>query len=143
MAATGNEVARLEQLKGIYPQVVSIGRGSTDITLGNGRTVSFSCANGGGYNTHLLVRVMYNSFELLQAVADSINLLIRVVSDSSMKPFETKMLSGQGVGTGGEGKIYIIANNSLDALDISTENSFNFRISGNSIAFVAATIYVD
>lgn len=137
MAATGNEVARLEQLKGVFPQVVSlVGGRDASITLGNGRTVSFSSVGGGGANVHLLVRVMYNSFELLQGVTDGINVLIRVQSSVPMKTFRTKTLGGD------TGKVYIIASDNLNALNINTGVSFNFRISDDFVAFVGALIYV-
>lgn len=137
MAATGNEVARLEQLKGIFPQVVSfVGGKGAGITLGNGRKVTFSCAGGGDASVHLLVRVMYNSFELLQGVTNGVNELIKVQSSMPMKTFRTKTLGGD------TGKVYIIANDNLDALSINTDVSFNFRISNNFVAFVGALIYV-
>ena len=137
MAATGNEAVRLEQLKGIFPQVVSlIGGKGASITLGNGRSVSFSCVGGGDDNVHLLVRAMYNSFELLQGVTNGINVLIKVQSPVPMKTFRTKMLGGD------TGKVYIISNDNLDALSINTGVSFNFRMSNNFVAFVGALIYV-
>lgn len=137
MAATGNEVARLEQLKGIFPQVVSLvdGRGA-GITLGNGRKVTFSNVGGGYDSVHLLVRVMYNSFELLQGVTNGVNVLIKVQSPVPMKTFRTKTLGGD------TGKVYIIASDNLDALSINTGVSFNFIISNNFVAFVGALIYV-
>lgn len=137
MAATGNEVARLEQLKGIFPQVVSfVGARGADITLGNGRKVTFSCAGGGDDNVHLLVRAMYNSFELLQGVTRSDGVIIEVQSPVPMKTFTSKTIGGDA------GKVYIIANDSLEALSIKTGTSFNFRISTDFVAFVGALIYV-
>lgn len=138
MAATGNEAVRLAQLKGVYPQIVSLNRNaSTPITLGNGKTITFSCKNGGNTkNIHLLVKAMYNSFELLQAVSDGANRSIEIVSDAPMKTFEMKM-------QGGGGKIYYISNNRLNAFDVSAGNSFGFIISENAFAFVGATIYVE
>lgn len=135
MAATGNEVARLKQLKGVFPQVVSLEGGKSErITLGNGRTVSFS---GGDKSAHLLVRVMYNSFELLQGVTNDSVVLIRVQSPVPMKTFSAKTLGGNA------GNVYIIENNNLDTLTINTGVSFNFRISQNFVVFIGALIYVD
>lgn len=138
MSATGNEVARLEQLKGVFPQAVSLVSGrDASITLGNGREVTFSHADGVDVNVHLLVRAMYNSFELLQGVTDGTNVLIQVQSPAPMKTFRTKTLGRV------TGKVYIIANDNLDALSIDTGFSFNFTISNNFVAFVGALIYVD
>lgn len=143
MAATGNEVARLEQLKGIYPQVVSfVGARGASITLGNGSVVTFSCANGGSNNFHMLVRVMYNSFELLQGVTDGVNRLVKVTSNGSMKTLGTKMLGGGGVGSNA-GSIYCVSNESVNALNVSPSAGIQFNISNGLIVFIGAIIYVD
>ena len=137
MAASGNEVARLGQLKGLYPQVVRFtGNSRGTIMLRNGKSVTFSCPTGGNKHIYLLVKVMYNSFELLQAVTDDFNVSISVSSHYSMMTFGAKMQGGE------EGKIYMTSNESLKALDIYTGNEFNFTISNNLTVFVGALIYV-
>lgn len=138
MAATGNEVARLEQLKGIYPQVVSfVGSRGASITLGNGRVVTFSCVNGGTNNFRLRVRVMYNSFEILQAVSDGSNRLIEVGSNVPMKTFNAKMLGEN------TGQACVISGQSVSALNILTGDSFRFTITGYASVFIGALIYVE
>lgn len=141
MAATGNEVARLEQLKGVFPQVVSfVGARGATITLGNGRNVTFSCVNGGSNRFYLLVRVMYNSFELLQGVTDGVNRLVSVKTNGSMKTLGTKMLGGLGSEAG---NIYCVSNESVNALNVSSNDGIRFNISDGLIVFIGATIYVD
>lgn len=133
----GNEAVRLEQLKGVYPQVVFFaGNRDATITLGNGETVTFSCVNGGTENIYLLVRAMYNSFELLQAVTDGADLFVEVTSSVSMNTFSTKM---KGEATG---QIYTLVNGTLDTLDVNVGESFSFSLSYNGVAFVGALIYV-
>lgn len=138
MAATGNEVVRLEQLKRLQPQIVSFvgGRGA-GITLGNGRKVTFSCVGGGNDSVHLLVRAMYNSFELLQGVTNGVNVLIKVQSPVPMKTFRSKTLGGN------TGKVYDIVNDNLNTLNINSDVSFNFRIANNFVVFIGAVIYVE
>lgn len=143
MAATGNEVARLEQLKGIFPQVVSYVSGSSaSITLGNGKVVTFSGTSGRG-TVYLLVKVMYNCFELVQAVSNiSGNTTVSVDCDDGMNTFKDKFVN-QGVSQ--ESRIaYIAESGTIYEAPISDNaTTFNFGIISGSSTFIGALIYVD
>lgn len=146
MAATGNEAARLEQLKGLYPQVVSftIGR-SASITLGNGKVVTFSGIDGGsgagGNNgVHMLVKVMHNCFEILQLVSEpGSNMLVIVTCQDGMNTFATKFTSLE------EGYItFKSSTNNLQTTQVpANATDFNIITTGESIVFIEALIYVE
>lgn len=137
MAATGNEAARLEQLKGVFPQAVSfVGSRGVSVTLGNGKIIEFSASSGGNSRVHLLVRVMYNSFELLQAAVNGPALTISVSSNGSMETFGMKKLGEK------EGKIYAITNVSLTPVSVNRSKTL-FTASDDPVVFIGALIYVD
>lgn len=143
MAATGNEVARLEQLKGIFPQVVSyISGSSASITLGNGKVVTFSGTSGRG-SVYLLVKVMYNCFELIQAISNiNGNTTVSVDCDDGMNTFKNKFVR-QGVGQ--ESHIsYVAENGTIYAAPIDgNAKTFNFGVIDGNSTFIGALIYVD
>ena len=142
MAATGNEAVRLEQLKRLQPQIVSFTNStSASITLGNGEVVTFSSTNSD--NIHLLVRAMYNSFELLQATADGYKIDIKVTTEVPMKSLKAK------TGTPGENdRVYGVTNSAvngtLKGFDVySGGNELEFGATTDLIAFIGAVIYVE
>lgn len=141
MAATGNEAVRLEQLKRLQPQIVSFTNGtSAFITLGNGEVVTFSTTNS--YNIHLLVRAMYNSFELLQATADGYNIDIKVTTEVPMKSLKAK------TGTPEENDwVYGVTSGKISGelrgFDVPSGNKLNFVANADLIAFIGAVIYVE
>lgn len=140
MAATGNEVVRLEQLKRLQPQIVSLTNGaSASITLGNGEVVTFSSTNG--YNIHLLVWAMYNSFELLQATTDGYSIDIKVTTEVPMKTLKAK------TGTPSENDmVYGVTNGNNGALKgfaVYSENELDLRAAAYLIVFIGAVIYVE
>lgn len=141
MAATGNEVARLEQLKGLYPQVITLRNGTyMRVTLGNGRQISFrNSYPGTSLETRILARVMYNSIELLQAASDyGSNVTVEISCDHPMNLFTSKL-------TGNNARIYIL--NFDKSITMATVNAatnvFKFDIDGNQAIFLGTTIYVD
>lgn len=137
MAATGNEVARLEQLKGLYPQVVSFTSSSpATITLGNGKVVKFESGTG---SVHLLVKIMHNCFELVQAVSiDSSNVTITVTCQDGMNTFMSKFTNGTS---------NIIYTTKGDRFYLSSVNDnatvFSCATINYSAIFIGALIYVD
>lgn len=141
MAATGNEAVRLEQLKRLQPQIVSFTNDtSASITLGNGEVVTFSSTNS--YNIHLLVRAMYNSFELLQATTDGLSIDIKVTTEVPMKSLKAK------TGTPGEDDmVYGVTssniNGELRGFNVYTGNELYLEVTDNLIAFIGAVIYVE
>lgn len=141
MAATGNEVVRLEQLKRLQPQIVSFTNGTpASITLGNGEVVTFSTTNSD--NTHLLVRAMYNSFELLQATTDDYSIDIKVTTEVPMKTLKAK------TGTPGENDmVYSVTNSNINGalkgFNVYSGNELNFGATADLIAFIGAVIYVE
>ena len=141
MAATGNEVVRLEQLKRLQPQIVSFTSGTTaSVTLGNGEVVTFSTTNSD--NTHLLVRAMYNSFELLQATTDGYSIDIKVTTEVPMKTLKAK------TGTpGDDDKVYGVTNSNINGalrgFNVYSGNELNFVATADLIAFIGAVIYVE
>lgn len=140
MAATGNEVVRLEQLKRLQPQIVSVtSRAPASITLGNGEVVTFSTSDR--YDIHLLVRAMYNSFELLQASGDGSSMAITVEAEISMKTLAMKMQGDV------RGKIYGVTNNQengmLQSFDVRSSSTLSITLSVSLITFIGAVIYVE
>lgn len=141
MAATGKEVVRLEQLRWLQPQIVSFTNGSTAaIMLGNGKVVTFSSTDS--YNTHLLVRAMYNCFELLQASSEGNSIDITVTTEVPMKTFKTK------TGTQEEDdRIYGVTNGnvngSLRGFYVYSDNTLNITTTDDLVVFFKAVIYVD
>lgn len=140
MAATGNEVVRLEQLKGLYPQVASyISGSSASITLGNGKVVRFSGTSGRG-SVYLLVKVMYNCFEIVKAASDiSGNTTVSVDCQDGMNTFESKFANLR------ESFItYIAANGTVYAAPIDDNaTTFNIGVIDGSSTFIGAVIYVE
>lgn len=141
MAATGNEVVRLEQLKRLQPQIVSFRNGTTaSITLGNGEVVTFSSTNS--YNTYLLVRAMYNSFELLQASSDGYAIDIAITTAVPMNTLKTKMGTEAKAGT-----IYGVTNSNINGalrgFSVEPGIMLNIGMTTDLVAFVGAVIYVE
>lgn len=140
MAATGNEVVRLEQLKGLYPQVASyISGDSASITLGNGKVVTFSGTSGRG-SVYLLVKVMYNCFEIIKASSDiSGNTSVQVKCQDGMNTFESKFANQQSSYI-----TYLAANGTVYAAPIEDNaTTFTIGVIEGSSTFIGATIYVE
>ena len=140
MAATGNEVARLEQLKGLYPRIVSFRSGkSATITLGNGKVVAFSASGASNNRIYLLGRVMYSCFVIVQAVSDiSSNATVKVICNDAMNTFKSKYVMGE------SSISYIAENGTIYAAPITyNTTTFNIGVINGSSTFIGALIYVD
>lgn len=141
MAATGNEVARLEQLKGVFSQVITLVNSPyVRVTLGNGRQVSFgSSPSSTVAETRILARVMYNSIEIMQAVTDySGNVIVEVTCDTPMNLLVSKL-------TGNSGTIRTMGRSgNVDYVQVNAATKrFTFTIEDNQLYLIGATIYVD
>ena len=141
MAATGNEVARLEQLKGVFPQVITLQNSvATKVALGNGRQVSLRRASPSTSGvTSILARVMYNSVELLQVASDIISAVsIQVSCDYRMNLFYSKV-------SGRDSRLYILNyDKSINMVTVKAETyNFQFEIDERTATLLGATIYVD
>lgn len=140
MAATGNEVVRLEQLKRLQPQIVSINYNKTaSITLGNGEVVTFSTT--GYYYIDLLVRAMYNSFELLQVSSSATVIDLKITTEVPMKTFKAK--TGK---PNKNDKVYGVSgtiNGTLKSFNFNSGNEVDFVEPIGLIVFIGAVIYVE
>ena len=139
MAATGKEAVCLEQLKGVYPQVVSCsGGGSAAITLGNGKVVTFTPSGTSNIRVYLLVRAMYSCFEIVQAVCNSGNPTVRVDCHDFMNTFRGKFMNQPSQ------VFFVTTTGSIGRETISVNaTTFDFSIVNGSTTFIGALIYVD